>query len=196
MKEKEIKKFYKENEEFLNNSLIKTFLQVKGNQELLEKALQEPSEENRKKLDNKFREYYLKVRMIKYVSSLIYYYTIDFDKRINKRNNRFNLIIDGTENNNPHEDSASITHKYASSNSTEQEYFNNTRSFSEIIENEKLYYVYNQLTDKQKQILEMIYVRGYTNKEVADFFNETPQNISNLHKRALNRIKKYLLEDG
>lgn len=190
-----VERFYEEHEKTLNNSLVKSFLQIKENQQLLEKAIQEPTEENTKALDNKFREYYLKVRIIKYVSNLIYYYTIDFDKRVNKRNQRFNLVLDGTASD-PHENSTILNNKYAASNSTEQEYFNDTQSFNELIENEKLYLIYNQLTDKQKQILEMIYVRGFNNKEVADYFEESPQNISNLHKRALQRIKEYLLEKG
>ncbi|MBM7715314.1 RNA polymerase sigma factor (sigma-70 family) [Bacillus thermophilus] len=191
-----VERFYEEHEKTLNNSLVKSFLQIKENQQLLEKAILEPTEENTKTLDNKFREFYLKVRLIKYVSNLIYFYTIDFDKRINKRNQRFNLILDGKANDS-HENSTILINNCASSNSTEQDYFNDdTQSFNELIENEKLYEIYNQLTDKQKQILEMIYVRGFTNKEVADYFGETPQNISNLHKRALQRIKEYLLEKG
>lgn len=191
-----VERFYKEYEKILNNSLVKSFLQIKENQQLLEKAIQEPTEENTKALDSKFREFYLKIRIIKYVSNLIYYYTIDFDKRINKRNQRYNLILDGTVSD-PHENSTILINNFVSSNSTEQDYFNDdTQSFNELIEYEKLYEIYNQLTNKQKQILEMIYVRGFTNKEVANYFGETPQNISNLHKRALQRIKEYLLEKG
>ncbi|RST60157.1 sigma-70 family RNA polymerase sigma factor [Siminovitchia terrae] len=197
MREKDkVEKFYETYEKTLNNSLVKSFLQIKENQQLLEKAIWEPTEENTKALDNKFREFYLKIRLIKYVSNLIYFYTIDFDKRINKRNQRYNLILDGNANDS-NENSTILINNYASSNSTEQDYFNkDTQPFNELIENEKLYEIYNQLTDKQKQILEMIYVRGFTNKEVADYFEESPQNISNLHKRALQRIKEYLLEKG
>lgn len=185
-----LKRFYKNNEKLLENNVIKNFLDIKENEKMLEKVLIDPSEKNFRELDESFKEYYLKIRIIKYISNLIYFYTIDFDKRINKRNQRYNLILDGSECNDSNENAMNLIDKQSSSNSTEKDYFENEQSLNELIENQKLYKIYQQLTDKQKEILELIYVRDFTNKEVAEFYNETPQNISNLHKRALKKIKK------
>ncbi|MED1865861.1 sigma-70 family RNA polymerase sigma factor [Fictibacillus nanhaiensis] len=63
---------------------------------------------------------------------------------------------------------------------------------SKIIENERLFQAINLLTSKQQKVLDLIYVQGFNNKEVADLFKETPQNISNIHKQAIKKIKKIL----
>ncbi|WP_404803607.1 RNA polymerase sigma factor [Lysinibacillus sp. S1] len=45
-----------------------------------------------------------------------------------------------------------------------------------------------KLTDKQLQILEMIYVKDYSIKVIAETLKTTPQNISNLHRKALKKL--------
>ena len=40
----------------------------------------------------------------------------------------------------------------------------------------------------------MIYILGLNNKEVAHYFNETPQNISNIHKQSLKKLKKHYIK--
>lgn len=188
-----LKRFYKENEWSLKNNVVKNFLEIKENKELLEKVIVDPSEENLKQLDDKFKEHFKKIKIIKYISNLIHYYTIDFSKRLNSRNQRYCLKLDeamykDSENTTP------LVDQLPSPNEVEKEYLNAQQSLDELIEDKSLYHVYQKLTDKQKKILELIYVMNFTNKEVAEFYNETPQNISNLHKRALNLIKKQLQE--
>lgn len=58
----------------------------------------------------------------------------------------------------------------------------------EKIENEQLFKGLQKLTDKQLQILEMIYVKDYSIKVIAETFQTTPQNISNLHRKALKKL--------
>jgi len=48
------------------------------------------------------------------------------------------------------------------------------------------------LTDKQLQILEMIYVKDYSIKAIAETLQTTPQNISNLHRKALKNLQQKL----
>lgn len=186
-----LESFYKDNEVIFQNNIIRNFLQDEENERLLERVLNEPSNENIKKLDDEFKEFYLKIRIISYISSLVYFYTIDFDKRINKRNHRFLLILDKPIGNESGENFNAIIDNLTSPASTENEFYNRKYTFSELIEEEELYQVFNKLTEKQIKVLELIYIHGLKNKEVAEYFNESPQNISNIHKRALNYIRNH-----
>lgn len=57
----------------------------------------------------------------------------------------------------------------------------------DAVENEELFQSLKSLTDKQLQILEMIYAHDYSIKAVAETLQTTPQNISNLHRKALKK---------
>lgn len=65
---------------------------------------------------------------------------------------------------------------------------------SEEISDENLYQAFSKLTDKQQEILEMIFIYRLSHKEIASYFGNSPQNISKLNKKALadmeKRIKK------
>lgn len=56
----------------------------------------------------------------------------------------------------------------------------------------------NSLTDYQYKILDLIYVKNLTQKEIAALVNSSPQNISNIHKKALRKLKLQinLLKEG
>lgn len=66
----------------------------------------------------------------------------------------------------------------------------NQQDLGEHLQDKRLYKAYQQLTDKQKMVLTHIYVEGQTMKEIADRLGETRQNISNIHKKALNKLKE------
>lgn len=186
-----IEKFYEMNKKSLQSGVVRGFLSIKDNEELLELALIEGTEESKKNLDDRFKEFLLKLKVIKYVSSLIHYYTIDFDKRNNRRNSRFGLLLDAPHSNDTEGNPTPIIDLMFSSKSSEDAYYEGMETLGEWIEDEELYRIYNGLTDRQKSVLELIYLKGYSNKEVAEFYNVSPQNISSLHKRAVEKIRSY-----
>lgn len=189
-RKEKLKRFYKNNDSLLDNGVIKSFLKTDKHEQLLEQSLMDPSDENIKNLDNQFKEYYFKIKIIKYISSLIYFYTIDFDKGNNQRNRRFKLTLDTPKHPNASDDKTNVIDVQPSPRSTEADYFKNLQSFQEIIENAKLYHAYQKLTSKQQKVLDLLYIHGFNTKEVALLYEETPQNISNIHKRALKSIKE------
>jgi len=189
-------KFYKDYDSLLQNKVIKNFLKTGNNEQMLEEVLMDPSEENIKKLDKQFKRYYLKIKIIKYISSLIYFYTIDFDKRNNQRNRRFMLTLDAPKHSNADDnDKRTVIDVQPSPRSTELDYFENMYTLQELIESAKLYKAYQKLTSKQKEILDLMYIHEFNNKEIARMYKETPQNISNIHKRALKKMKESFNDD-
>lgn len=189
-----LKRFYKENNSLLQNEVIKSFLKQAKNEQLLAQVLMDPSKKNIKLLDKEFKAYYLKIKVIKYISSLIHFYTIDFDKKNNQRNRRFILMLDAPKHESD-DNPTNLIDVQPSKHTTETDYFESMQTFQELIESAKLYNAYQKLTSKQKKVLDLIYIQGYNTKEVARFYKETPQNISNIHKRALKKIKKSFEED-
>ncbi|MBR8646147.1 sigma-70 family RNA polymerase sigma factor [[Brevibacterium] frigoritolerans] len=56
-----------------------------------------------------------------------------------------------------------------------------------------------KLTAKQSLVLTMIFSYGLSNKEIAAYFQESPQNISSIRKQALKNFEstiwmRYMLE--
>ncbi|MEI3612434.1 sigma-70 family RNA polymerase sigma factor [Pseudogracilibacillus sp. SO30301A] len=190
-----LQRFYKENNSLLQNEVIKSFLKQAKNEQLLAQVLMDPSKENINELDKEFKAYYLKIKVIKYISSLIHFYTIDFDKKNNQRSRRFMLMLDAPKQRNDDDNTTNLIDVQPSKYTTESDYFDSMQTFQELIENAKLYNAYKELTSKQKKVLDLIYIQGYNTKEVARLYKETPQNISNIHKRALKKIKESFEKD-
>lgn len=88
----------KKNVQLYKNPIIINFLQKEETRLLLEKILESPSKENREKIDNAFREYYAEIRYKRFLSDLIYYTSINFDKFRRKHKERYLLILDAPVN--------------------------------------------------------------------------------------------------
>src|SRR5690625_4059774 len=92
--------------------------------------------------------------------------------RNNRRNQRFLLTLNQTIGRKLGDDFNTIADNQPSQTSTESDYYNRRYTFKELIGDEKLYQALNKLTEKQIEVLELIYVFGFKNKEVTDFFSE------------------------
>ncbi|GGJ77097.1 sigma-70 family RNA polymerase sigma factor [Virgibacillus salexigens] len=136
-------------------------------------------------VDSTFQSHYMKVKKIKYISNLIHFFSIDFDKRIRKDQYRNLLVLDKSLSNDLTTSPRDLIIDEHNYNIT----FGN--SLLDHIENERLVKALKQLTYKQFRVLEMIYLENYSLKEVADLLQLTPQNISKHHRTALEKIYKY-----
>jgi RNA polymerase sigma factor (sigma-70 family) len=174
----------------LKEPIIKDFLNFEDNRNLFIEAVTLNNKDKMDLLDKKFRDFYHKARLYKYIQSLIKFYSIDFDKRIRKNLSRYPLTLDHT---NSEEQSLAKQIPSPEMNFCERNNHVPNSSLLSSIENESLYKAINLLTEKQRKVLDLIYVQGLNNKEVATFFGESPQNISNIHKQAIKKIKKYTI---
>ncbi len=149
--------------EIVDHPLIQQFLSNPKNQQLLRQVMEEPNEENAKKLDSEFKQFYQKIRIIKYISTMIRIFSVDFDKRVKKKQQRFPLILD-------HPDTQEV--KDPVQTDTYEAVLFNQQDLGEHLQDQRLYKAYQQLTDKQKMVLTHIYVEGQTMKEIADRLGE------------------------
>jgi len=189
MENQKIEEFFYRNNEQVNNPIIKSFLSDSNNLYLVQKAILYPTERNKKLVDESFQSHYINVRKIKYVSNLIYFFSLDFDKKRRRLQDRTLLILD-----------KGLSEE---GNTTAKELIEDASIGKELdhivgeglldnIEDEQLLKSLRKLTVKQLQILEMIYVKELSIKEIAQTLQTTPQNISNLHRKALNKLKHTL----
>ncbi len=111
------------------------------------------------------------------------YKSIDFDKRINKFNNRNILSIDKPVK----LDVISLTKNKIIINEHPNIY-SGSDSFEQL-ENEVLRNAIKTLTPKQQQIIKLIYFQHLTQTETASMTNSSPQNINKIHKKAIEHIK-------
>lgn len=188
-----IEEFFYRNNEQVNNPIIKSFLSDSQNLYLVQKAILYPTDINKRRVDESFQSHYKNVRKTKYVSNLIYFFSLDFDKKRRRLQNRSLLILD-----------KGLSEK---DGKTAKELIEDVRNDMELdnivgeglldnIEDEQLLKSLQKLTVKQLQILEMIYVKELSIKEIAQTLRTTPQNISNLHRKALNKLNNTLRKKG
>jgi len=188
-----IEDFFYRNNEQVNNPIIKSFLSDSHNLYLVQKAILYPTDINRKLVDESFQSHYKNVKKTKYVSNLIYFFSLDYDKKRRRLQNRSLLILD--KGLSEKDGKTAIERIEDASNETELDNIVG-EGLMDNIEDEQLLKSLQKLTVKQLQILEMIYVKELSIKEIAQTLQTTPQNISNLHRKALNKLNNTLRKKG
>ena len=48
------------------------------------------------------------------------------------------------------------------------------------------------LTEKQKQIINLVYIKGFSDTEIGQLLNISQQAVSKTHKKALKNIREYI----
>ncbi|MGM0941283.1 MAG: RNA polymerase sigma factor [Bacillota bacterium] len=184
--------FKQEHPEFFRQPIIRSFLQDEKHLDLVKKALCYPTKKNMQLVDEAFHTFYGSVKLLTYLSNLIYYNAINFDKTIQKHYNREMLILDKPLR----EENEGITYKDMlyqplpdMANRVACE------SIVDCVEDPQLYKAIQTLTPKQREILSHKYVQGLKNKEIADLYHDSPQNVSKLHQRALQKLKSNLKKE-
>ncbi|WP_223556567.1 sigma-70 family RNA polymerase sigma factor [Lysinibacillus sphaericus] len=184
-----VEEFFYRNNKQVNNPIIKSFLSDSENLYLVQKAILYPTDSNKKLVDESFQSHFINVRKIKYVSNLIYFFSLDFDKKRRKLQKHTLLILDKGLS----EEGGTTAKEQIEDASNEKELENIVgEGLLDNIEDEQLLKSLQKLTVKQLQVLEMIYVKDLTTKEIAQKLRTTPQNISNLHRKALNKLNHTL----
>ncbi|AMA71541.1 hypothetical protein ACH33_00960 [Aneurinibacillus sp. XH2] len=81
-----------------------------------------PTKENQEKLDEVFKTFYLKIRLLNFIFKTIYYIAINYNKKIRKHKQRYLLILDKSVQNTPEDDGISIIDLVPSSERTPDEW--------------------------------------------------------------------------
>lgn len=198
MKEKKIRSnkalqvFRQKHPVLFQQPIVQSFLQDEGHLKLVKQAIYSPTKQNRQLVDEAFRAFYGSVKALTYLSHVIYYQAIHFDKTKRKHDNREMLTLDQPVQG----ENEGVTHKdmlYHLSPDVSEKIVRDT--LQDYVADPTLYQAIQTLTPKQRDILTYKYVYGLQNKEIAHLFGDSPQNISKLHHRALTKLKNDLQEE-
>lgn len=175
--------------EILENPIMKDFLK-EDNEKIFYKALGNLEDKDILELNDRFIDFYRMNRTTRYLTGLIKRYSIDFDKRVKLKNNRYKLVMDK-----PISDDANATlgNLIANEEKSPYEHLELKENFNRnifVTDNQQLLTAIEELTPKQIEILYLKYERGYNNKEIGEYFGQTEQNISYWHKKTLKQLRE------
>lgn len=181
-------RFLVDHSEFLENPIVKDFLKAEGHLLLLANAINNPTENNNKKLDEAFRIHYFTIRFTSYISSSMFFSAINFNKKQAIYKSRYPLILDKEM-----EAGEAMTYKEIVVDTQsdielcmETNYFQ--RDVLEYVADPFLFNAIKTMTKFQKEILYCAYVCKLNDTEIATKINKSQQYISKVHKEALKNI--------
>ncbi|MED3642180.1 sigma-70 family RNA polymerase sigma factor [Caldifermentibacillus hisashii] len=190
----QVGRFIKENKRFLEHKVVKSFLENEENKQLFLEVICYPTPENKQKLDDEFKKFFFNVRFTAFLSSILYFNSINYDKRHRKFKSRNQLTLDQ-----PLEENEELSFKDLLSDPSSEINVDNILRSSDIkdfIVDPNLLKAIEKLTPKQKEVIDLAYVKGLSDTEIANLLGKSQQGISKLHKKALKNIYEYLKEGG
>lgn len=193
LKPEKMNRFTKKYAEAFKQPIIQNFLKIPDNNRIFMNYIQNPkSKRYIEELDQSFKIFYKKAKIGRYLDNLIHFYSIDYDKKMRKINSRFLLTLNGSGKESTDNGFIEKLDKYCNEDekTVMELIISNSAELQDQIENEFLHKALLRLTPKQQCIIELIYVRGLSNIDIAKYYDDSPQNISAIHKRALKKLKE------
>lgn len=190
----DIDHFYSLYQEKLEDPIMRNFLKDSNNYGLFLNAMEKPTNDNKQLLDKAFKSYFKKVKIISYISNLIYFYSIGFDKKVSINNKRNILNLDKPITNEG-ENHTTILDLMSDdlTDITYMQFEKKQTHLKEHITDELLYEGLSLLSKKQLEILNLYYVHQYNNKQISRILSVSEQTISYNHKKALKTLKSQLI---
>ncbi|WP_233462285.1 sigma-70 family RNA polymerase sigma factor [Bacillus tropicus] len=190
----DIDHFYSLYQEKLEDPIMRNFLKDSDNYVLFLNAMEKPTNDNKQLLDKVFKSYFKKVKIISYISNLIYFYSIGFDKKVSINNKRNILNLDKPITNEG-ENHTTILDLMSDdlTDITYMQFEKKQTHLKEHITDELLYEGLSLLSKKQLEILNLYYVHQYNNKQISRILSVSEQTISYNHKKALKTLKSQLI---
>ena len=177
-------------ERHLQNPVIKSFLDIQENMDLLAEVINNPTNLSKKKLDDTFREFYFKIRFTNYLSQAIYFNAINYDKKVKLFLERNKSILDCQINDG---ESVTLIDYLASKEWQEgQEVYFESTNIADHLTSYSLYQAIQLLTENQRQLLNLAYIYGLNDSEIAIYLNKSQQAVSRSHKNALTKLREII----
>jgi RNA polymerase sigma factor (sigma-70 family) len=185
--------YLEQHQEFLSNPVMKAFLNNEEHLSIFATAISFPSKINKGNLNEKFKQFYLELRLTKYLSTLLHYDSINFDKKKRKLADRFPLLLDQPVNYGGEELTLLVDIIPSDGVVKESELiFHKSHSLEEHLTDMRLFEAIKILTDRQKRILELSYIEQMSDRRISIELGVSQQSISKTRNKALSRIKEFL----
>ncbi|MDR4224267.1 sigma-70 family RNA polymerase sigma factor [Heyndrickxia coagulans] len=167
----------------------------KKNEKLLAEAYQKGDLNTISKLNLAFQDFQRNVqfyRAVRYAIGILKIYSKDYDKRVNKRNNRNLLILDKPINNHDESSATPMVDLIQDSRQEEELFKILLQSNAFDFKNERLERAFFPLPYKQRRLLELKYVENYSQREISNIIGQTEKNIHYWHKKTIKQLQSQL----
>lgn len=167
------------------NRLITTFLEDEKHQKLYSDYLQNPSQINKDLIEDHFKIHVTKIKVISYFSRVLYFEAQRFDKKIRYDLSKGALILDNEE--------IKDEIQYNDSSYTIQEDLElilENANIENIIDDEKLFNILSNLNEKNKTLLDLLFIKGMNESEVASHLGISHQAVNKRKNSILKSIRK------
>ncbi|WP_270180441.1 RNA polymerase sigma factor [Alkalihalobacillus sp. CinArs1] len=170
--------------ELMKNPLFRSFIQDEESWRCYLDVINDNDNEALNRLNQLFHMFYAEIRFIAYVSRLVHYTAINYDRKRRLNSMRYPLTLDQPvkESGDSWVDLMAGAPIYTS-NEVEQQFL----SYS-------LFRAYKRLTTKQKEVLTLYYREGATDTEIANDSGVSQQAVSRRRKRALQKLREVVKE--
>lgn len=164
------------------NKLIESFLEDTDNRELFENYQRKNSDAIKLVLDERFKSFYQRYRLLSYFIKVLHFESKHFDKKLRLHNKRYQLASAKTEE-------AELIFEQHFNIKPDLEYHSPSLDFKEHLTNEDLFNSFNLLTEKQKNIITLSYLHLMTDTEIAKSLGVTQQAVYKIRKSALKKLR-------
>lgn len=172
-----------------NDVLIANFLKTGDNKQFFNNFIENPTEKNKNKLDIAFKNYYREIKIVTYISKLIHFFSIDYDKKLSKYRKRNLLSLDNTQINTDKRQGMEYLFTKVDDNN---HFFLENEHIVQSITNKDLSNVLEKLPSKQLYIIDLKYRLCYSSKEIAEIMGLSQQTVSYNLNAAIKKLKKAL----
>ena len=179
----------------MENKLLQSFLEQPENQKLYLEYLQNPNENIKNAIEERFKIHVMKIKILSYFSKVFYFEAQKFDKKIRENSLRHALIMDKGDDGEwvTYNDVTHITNDVLDTfdeGSSEQNF-----KPENLLEDEKLFTLVANLSERSKELLYLLYVKELDEGEVASFLNVSKQAVNKRKNNLLKKIRT-LYEEG
>ncbi|MFD2680923.1 sigma-70 family RNA polymerase sigma factor [Bacillus seohaeanensis] len=183
--------FKKENPRLMENKVMVSFLSRESNLKIFEKAICNSNSHSIRKLDQAFKEHYFILRFTSYLSTMIHFNSVNFDKKQRKNRERNLLTLDQSQSENENSSLLELVPEETRDNLPEEAFEDSLGKLEDIVSDTRLYDSLSCLTINQREILTLAYIHGLKDVEIAKILNKSQQAISKSHQKALNNIREF-----
>ncbi|MFS1514021.1 sigma factor-like helix-turn-helix DNA-binding protein [Chengkuizengella sp. SCS-71B] len=169
----------------MKNPILKNFFKEEKHKIQYEEYLKTGDLSYLLQLETSFKEYYYRVRVLNYFNKYLYFKAIKFDMNQRKLQQRFQLILDKSND---------IRNNYIlNSIEDKKAYFNVDEmniEIEDLVTNEQLRNSISKLTILQKKVIYFYYIKEMKDIEIANKLNISRQSISKTRNTAIKKLRK------
>lgn len=184
--------FVSRHEHHLANPVIKGFLNHENDYNLFVQAVCYPSPQNCDRLERAFQRFYIEIRLIHYLSKVLWRYAKDYRAKTNRRRSHYLLMLDRPVQS---DEPSGMTYKsqlpdWGNVNDPASSY-GHPPTLEESIENDQLFRGVRSLTQKQLKMLELYFLHDQSQKEIADAMGVSQQSVSKTMNHVFKKLKAF-----